>query len=304
MSLPVSAPISRPRERAGHHPRVVAHRGASHDAAENTLAAIHRAVAVGAQTVEVDVQRSRDGALVLVHDTTLARTTDARRIFPQRAPWRVADFTYDELARLDAGSWKAAEHREQRLPTLDDALAVLAGTGTGLLLEVKAPELYPGIIGDVVATLHRWPEYLSRSVAAGSLVVQSFSYAAMKDHKTRAPELPVGLLGTPSRADLPVLAGWADQVNPSHYSVDREYVDHVHRLGMACQVWTVNRAPAMRRAVRMGVDGIITNRPDVLRRVLGQPAPGSAPAKAPAAVWPQAQAPGAPSALPPDHRAP
>ncbi len=250
----------------------MAHRGASHDVAENTLAAIRRAVAEGAEMVEVDVQRSRDGALVLVHDTTLARTTDVREVFPSRGPWRVADFTYDEMARLDAGSWKAPGHPEQRIPTLEDALAVLAGTGTGLLLEVKAPELYPGVVGEVVATLREWSDYVGRSVAAGRLVVQSFSYVAMKEHKTLAPGIPVGLLGTPSRANLPALAGWADQVNPSHHSVDRAYVDRVHELGMGCQVWTVNRAAAMRRALRMGVDGVITNRPDVLRRVLDEAA--------------------------------
>jgi glycerophosphoryl diester phosphodiesterase len=245
----------------------IAHRGASDDVAENMLAAIRRAVEVGADSVELDVQRSKDGALVLLHDTTLARTTDAQQVFPHRGPWRVADFSHDELRRLDAGSWKSADSAGESVPTLREAIEVIRDSGVGLLLELKAPELYPGIVWDVVACMRDLPAYTEQAVAGGRLVVQSFNYAVMKEHKVYAPEIPVGLLGTPSRANLPALATWAHQVNPSHFSVDRSYVDHVHRLGMACHVWTVNRGPAMKRALRMGVDGIITKRPQALEKL-------------------------------------
>src|SRR5689334_10492901 len=84
----------------------VAHRGASDVAPENTLPAVRRAVAAGADLVEVDLRRARDGALVVLHDATLARTTDAARRLPGRAPWRVEDLTLAEVRLLDAGSWK------------------------------------------------------------------------------------------------------------------------------------------------------------------------------------------------------
>lgn len=150
---------------------------------------------------------------------------------------------------------------------LDEAIEVIRRSRAGLLLELKAPELYPGIVTDVVDTMRGIPGYVESAVADHRLVVQSFSFAAMKEHKTHAPSVPVGLLGNPARANLPVLGTWADQVNPSHLSVDGSYVDEVHRLGMGCLVWTVNRGPAMRRALRLGVDGVITNRPDLLARV-------------------------------------
>lgn len=223
-----------------------------------------------ADMVELDVQRSKDGALVLMHDTTLTRTTNAREVYPGRAPWRVADFTYEELTRLDAGSWKSPIFAGERIPTLSEAIEVLRPSGSGLLLELKCPELYPGIVSDVVTTLEGIPGYVDRAVDTGRLVVQSFDVAAMKDHKTQAPAVPVGLLGSIPKANLPVLATWADQVNPGHLSADRGYVDQVHRLGMECLVWTVNRGAAMRRALRLGVDGVITNRPDVLGRLLAQ----------------------------------
>jgi glycerophosphoryl diester phosphodiesterase len=226
--------------------------------------------------VEVDVQRTRDGALVLMHDTTLVRTTNVREVFPGRGPWRVADFTLDELRRLDVGSWKGGAFAGEPVATLTDALEVISASGAGLLLELKAPDLYPGVVSDVVATLRERPDIVGSAAATGRLVVQSFSFAAMKEHKTQAPEIPVGLLGLPSRQNLPALGTWADQVNPSHFAVDRAYVDLVHRLGMRCLVWTVNHSYLMRRALRAGVDGVITNRPAVLGGVLtGRSATGA-----------------------------
>lgn len=254
----------RPHER--RHTLNVAHRGASQEMPENTLGAIRRAVEVGADMVEIDVHRSKDGVVVLMHDTTLTRTTNAQQVFPGRGPWRVGDFTLDELKRLDAGSWKSPDQAGEPVPTLAEALEVVSRSRTGLLLELKAPEQYPGIVSDVVMTLREAPGSLE-AAEAGQLVVQSFNYAAMKEHKTREPSVPVGLLGMPARANLPALGTWADQVNPSHLSVDRAYVDQVHDLGMACFVWTVNHAPGMRRALRLGVDGVITNRPRSFGRV-------------------------------------
>jgi glycerophosphoryl diester phosphodiesterase len=265
--------VSSPTRGRAAAPRAVtvAHRGASAYVAENTLASVRRAVSMDADLVEVDVQRSRDGALVVMHDTTLARTTNAARLFPRRAPWHVGNFTYDELRRLDAGAWRSADFAGERIPTLEEVVEVVRRSRSGLLLEVKAPELYPGIATEVVRTLRAIPGYVDTAIGAGRLAVQSFDFAAMKAVKTEDAAVPVGLLGTPSRANLPALGSWADQLNPSHFSVDKAYVADVHRHGMACLVWTVNRGPAIRRALRMGVDGVITNRPDVVRQMLPGP---------------------------------
>lgn len=267
MRLPLpDLAVRAPRTGAGRV-RNVAHRGASALAPENTLAAIRLAIAAGADMVEVDVQRSRDGVPVLIHDTTLVRTTDVRRVFPRRAPWRVADFTYEELRRLDAGSWKSPAYAGEPLATLAEAIETAWAGETALLVELKAPDLYPGIVADVVSVAEGSPGY-REAAATRRMVVQSFSFAAMKEHKTLAPSIPVGLLGAPSAANLPALASWADQVNPNHRSVDRGYVDRVRALGMDCQVWTVDRKAAMQRAVRLGVGGVITNRPDLFARLL------------------------------------
>lgn len=258
-------------------PQVVAHRGASAEAPENTLAAVRRAIARDADLVEVDVQRTKDGALVLLHDTTLARTTNVRRMFPRRAPWLVSDFTADEIARLDAGSWFSPQHAGERIPTLEQLVEVLRPSRTGLLLELKAVALHPGLADDVAHALRAVPGYLDTAVSSGRLVVESFDHDAVRRHKQLEPSVPVGVLGTPHRAELGALATWADQVNPVHWSVRRSYVETVRRHGMGCQVWTVNRPESMRRALGLGVTGVITNHPVALRQVVDVARAGAVP---------------------------
>ncbi|KRF07707.1 hypothetical protein ASG88_02500 [Nocardioides sp. Soil777] len=270
MRQPVQSPHTQVDRGDARRVLRIAHRGASADHPENTLASVRGAVRLGVDSIELDVQRSRDGALVVIHDTTLTRTTDVRLRYPRRAPWIVADFDHDELQGPDAGAWKGPEFAGGRIPTLEEAIDAARSSGTGLLLELKAPSLYPGIVTDVLSTLRGVPGYWEAAVADRRLVIESFDFAAMKALKTRAPEVEVGLLGSPARANLAALGTWADQVNPHHWSVDRSYVDEVHRHGMSCLAWTVNRAWAMRRALDLGFDGIITNEPARLSGALGR----------------------------------
>ena len=142
-------------------PWVVAHRGASAYAPENTVPAFTRAAEQGATFVEIDLQRTRDGALVVLHDSTLERTTDVEDVFPDRArvvtvrgearrQWPLADFTLDEIRRLDAGRWFDARFAGTRIPTFGEAIAAVRGR-TGLFIELKAPDQYPGIEREMIA---------------------------------------------------------------------------------------------------------------------------------------------------------
>lgn len=209
--------------------------------------------------VEVDVRRTADGALVLMHDATLRRTTDAVRAFPSRAPWRVQDLTLDEIRTLDAGSWKSLTFGGEVVPTLDEAWEVMDRAGKGLLVEVKEPAVDPRIERDVA-------EFVRRH-AGGGLVVQSFDLGAM--HRL-AHEVPSAALGVPvpvTARELPALATWATYLNPLHRFVDVGYVEAVHSAGLRCMPWTVDNPRAIRRLLRAGVDGVISNRPDVVRAV-------------------------------------
>ena len=246
----------------------IAHRGSSGQAPENTLAAVHLAVAQQTRFVEVDVQRSADCELVIMHDATLERTTDAADVFPGRAPWRVGDFTFAELRRLDAGSSFAGYFAGEPIPTLREVIDVL-GPDTGLLLEIKDPHRHPGIELAVYQELCAIPDYLGAAVRAGGLVVQSFDHESMGVFHGCAPEIPVGLLfdERPTDGQLVSAGRWARQVNTDYRVTDAALIERIHRLGMTTSVYTVNAERDMRRLADTGVDGIITNYPTLLNAV-------------------------------------
>ena len=247
---------------------VVAHRGSSGAAPENTIAAVRLAIEQRAEVMENDIQRTADGELVIMHDTTLGRTTDVEQVFPDRAPWNVRDFTLAEIKQLDAGSWFAPEFTGERVPTLAEWVNAVGGR-TGMLLEPKAPELYPGIEVDLDKELRSLPAF-TRALRADRVVVQSFNHEWLRTYKDLAPDVPVGLLygSRPTEADIARAATWAQQVNPALGVIDAATVGQVHAQGMEIHVWTVNAGQDMRRAITWDVDGIITNYPQVLVDIL------------------------------------
>jgi glycerophosphoryl diester phosphodiesterase len=246
----------------------IAHRGSSFGMPENTLTAFRKAIDAHVDLVEIDVHRSLDGELVVVHDTSLCRTTDVEEVFPDRSSYDVGDLTLAEIRQLDAGSWKGEEFAGEPVPTLQEVIDLVRRTGSGLLVEVKVPHLYPGIAQDLAEVLLAHPGYVISGVAPERLVVQSFDWGFMAEFDALLPEVPAGLLGAPTIAELPELATWAEQVNPHHATLTQHYVDAVHAHGMGVSTWTVDDPAAMRRLIHLGVDGIITNRPDMLAAVV------------------------------------
>ncbi|WP_420918959.1 glycerophosphodiester phosphodiesterase [Streptomyces lonarensis] len=270
---PAHAAAGAPAPAHGPGPDVVAHRGASGHAPENTLAAVDAAAELDVEWVEVDVQRAGDGELVVLHDNDLARTTDAPERHPDRAPWALTDFSYPEIAELDAGSWYGPDFAGERVPTLGEVLDRMAEHGQKLLLEVKSPELYPGIEADIVAELreHGW---LTPRTLRTALVVQSFDAASVRVLHELAPRVRTGLLGNPPVAELPRHAEYVDQINPRHTTVTADYVAAIkelrgaHGRTLQVNVWTVNDGPTAFALAGLGVDGIITDYPDVVRAAL------------------------------------
>ena len=154
------------------------------------------------------------------------------------------------------------------MPRLAEVLTLVHDTRTGLLLEVKHPELYPAIAEAIVAALEAVPNYLERALAAGMLVVQSANWSFVRRFHSLAPEIPVGVIGRPCPDELVDFAEWVDQVNPEYLGADPEFLRCVHELGMSSLVWTVDEAAAMERAIDAGADGIITNAPDRLVEIV------------------------------------
>jgi len=273
LSTLVLSPTAAQAAPAGHTPLTVAHRGASSYAPENTLAAIDAADRLGIEWVENDVQRTKDGELVILHDNSLARTTNVEQVFPGRSPWNVSDFTLDEIEKLDAGSWFGPKFRGERVPTLEDYMDEVEHNDQSLLMELKSPELYPGIELQTLTELRR-AGWLDKGHVKRRLVIQSFNADAIKTVHSLRSDIKTGFLGNPSVADLPKFAKYCDQINPVHTAVTREYVAAVHglrgphRKALDLYTWTVDDPAVAVKAAGLGVDGIITNKPDVVRDAL------------------------------------
>ncbi|QXJ26581.1 glycerophosphodiester phosphodiesterase [Actinomadura graeca] len=246
----------------------VAHRGASAYAPENTLAAFRLARAQRADAFEIDVQETKDHKLVVLHDSTLTRTTNVETVYPARETSKVSGFTLAQIKRLDAGSWFASKYKGERVPTLGEVLTAMDGRGIGVLVEIKNPAAYPGIENRIATELKRHPSWLRPDPRQRRLAVQSFDWTSVKRFHSALPAVPTALLGTPKVADLPKLAKYADQINPTYGSLTASYVKKVHAARMRLQTWTLDDRTRMRKAVGLGVDGIITNKPDILDDVL------------------------------------
>ena len=236
---------------------VIAHRGASAGAPENTLPAFQAALDAGADLVEFDTRVSRDGVPVVLHDETLDRTTDAVMRWGG-APMRVAAYAAEALRNLDAGAWFDPRFAGTGLPTLVEALDVIC-RGAVALIERKS--------GDAL-TLVALLEDLG---LVERVVVQAFDGAFLGACRKRCPQLALGALGegpmtasalAPFEAAEVAVVGW------EHERIDAHAVQAVHARGLRLWAWTVNEEPRAVALVALGVDGLITDRPAAIRAAL------------------------------------
>ena len=247
---------------------VIGHRGSGAMAPENTLAAIRLALRQGADYVENDIMRTKDGRLVITHDLSLARTTDVEQVFPDRTSYQVADYTLAEIKQLDAGSWFGAEFAGQRILTLREWVEAV-GSSAGMLLEAKDPWAFPGIETDIDKELRSIPTFV-QALRKGKVIMQSGDEPWLRAYNQLAPDVPVALLyyTRPTDEQLVSASTWLDAVNPALGNIDQAIVDRTHQLGLKTYVWTVNHGSDMNRGIDWGVDGIITDYPGVLVQVL------------------------------------
>lgn len=242
-----------------------AHRGAAGLAPENTLAAFRMGIALGADAAEMDLQVTKDGVVVIIHDDAVDRTTDGRG--------RIADLTLAEVKRLDAGAKFGPAFRGERIPTLQELIALVKSGGNPqfrLNLEIKfadGREGHPADLEERVLAVLRETGFVDR------VMTQSFYHASAAKMKRLAPSIPAGLLvGQRRQPADPVAAVRQHRVNyyAPHFSlVTPELLRTLHDAGIAVVTWTVNEPADMRRLVAMGLgtlpgDGMISDYPDRL----------------------------------------
>lgn len=232
----------------------VAHRGAAGYAPENTIAAFDKAVEMKADYIEIDVQRSKDGELVIIHDTTVDRTTDGTG--------KVKELTLEQLRALDAGSFMGEQFKGEKIPTFEEILDRYHGK-VGILIELKAPELYPGMEESVAQELK---ERNLDHPQNEKIIIQSFNFESMKKMNELLPKVPIGVLTSSitdtSEQALKEFSAYADYFNPHYGIVTKDLVDQVHSLGMKISSWTVRSQEAADFLLSMDVDAIITDYPD------------------------------------------
>ena len=234
-----------------HRTEVIAHRGASAHAPENTLKSFVLAMRLGADCLELDVRASADGVPVVIHDPTLKRTTGIDQA--------VAATTAAELRALPA---------DHRPPTLEDVLDVF-GRDMDYLVEIKR---IPVEIEEVV--LHS----IAERDLKGHVTVQSFDHLLLRRLRHRDRELALAALFRPGadvRGGLDLVAPFVDGIGPPAHQVDDGLVRAAHGQRLTVRPWTVNDASEMRRLLAAGVDGIITDRPERARAVIGTSVPVS-----------------------------
>ncbi|MBB3127403.1 glycerophosphoryl diester phosphodiesterase [Paenibacillus rhizosphaerae] len=229
-----------------------AHRGASAVCPENTMAAFARSLELGATGIETDVQLTRDGRLVLIHDETLSRTTNG-------SGW-VKDYDLEELRKLGAGSWFHPDFAQERLPLLEELLELVKDTGTVVNIELKNTKVpYAGLEEKVIGMVRSYN--LSERI-----VISSFNHYSLRLCKELAPEIRTGILYMEGLYEPWEYARSveADALHAYHFAVLPEFVAGAKAAGKVYHPWTVNEEKEMQRLIDAGAAGIITDYPDKL----------------------------------------
>ncbi len=246
-------------------PLIIAHRGASGYAPENTIASIDKALDIGADVVEIDVHQTLDSVIMVMHDANLDRTTDMKGI--------IKDYRWDDIKDADAGSWFNHDFADSKIPTLDEVIKHINGRSM-LLIEIKkGGDYYPGIERRVLAII-------KANHAESWCMIQSFSDVAVQNFLELNSGLKVYKLAVGNVPALPVYVDGkvnggsilkyknVTGVNTNISFTQKRIVKRLHERAQEIFVWTVNAERDMNKLISMGVDGIITNYPGKLKNVL------------------------------------
>jgi len=235
-----------------------AHRGASYHAPENTLSAFRLARDMGADGIELDVQLSRDGSLVVMHDATVDRTTNGSGA--------VAQLTLADLKRLDAGSWFSPDFTGERIPTLDE---VFDAVGQDLLLNLELKAAGVESTGLEEAVVSCIVEYGVEE----QVLISSFNPLALQRVRQIHPQLRLALLYGSTLHEAK-REHWVQRLHPltalhpEYHLVDEAHLAWARAHHCRVNAWTVDDPEEMRRLLALEVDGLITDRPDLLRALL------------------------------------
>ncbi|PLS17667.1 glycerophosphodiester phosphodiesterase [Bacillus sp. M6-12] len=249
----------------------ISHRGASGHAPEHTLLAYELGEKMKGDYIEVDLQMTKDGELIAMHDETLDRTTNGTGL--------VKDYTLEEIKQLDAGSWFNEKYPELakeeyvglKVPTLDEVIETF-GQGDRYYIETKSPEVYPGMEKKLLEVLKKYN--LTGKKASDKVLIQSFSSDSLRIVHELDPKIPLVQLlwydqpATITDAELNGYKEYSIGVGMNSDMIDKAYVQKVRQHGLEIHPYTINEKEDMRKLIDWGVTGLFTNFPDRLQEVL------------------------------------
>ncbi|MGQ0561174.1 MAG: glycerophosphodiester phosphodiesterase [Gemmatimonadota bacterium] len=242
---------------------IIGHRGASGHAPEHTIPSYDRALEIGVDYIEQDLQMTRDGVLVVMHDPTLDRTTACSGPLIERS--------LAEIKQCDAGSWFSPEFAGTRVPTLREVFERY-GKRASYYIETKNPAAAPGMEEALLALIEEF-DLRTGAIENWQVLIQSFSTERLLKIRRLDPQLPViqliesGYDSAAIRARLDHIRSYAVGIGPARTSVDSDLIEVAHAHGLVVHPYTVNEPDEMRRLIGLGVDGIFTDYPDRVKRL-------------------------------------
>ncbi|WP_394172218.1 glycerophosphodiester phosphodiesterase [Guptibacillus hwajinpoensis] len=250
----------------------VAHRGASGHAPEHTISSYKLGEEMKGDYIEIDLQMTKDGELIAMHDESVDRTTNGTGL--------VKDYTLEEIKQLDAGSWFNEKYPEKakksyeglQVPTLEEVIQTF-GKDARYYIETKSPEVYPGMEKELLRVLEKY-NLTGVNERSSKVLIQSFSKESLLKMEDLNPNLPLVQLisykeqATISDEELNELTEYAVGVGMSYTKIDEDYVQQVRNAGLHIHPYTVNEKEDMERLLDWGVTGMFTNYPDRLNEVL------------------------------------
>lgn len=234
-----------------HETKVMAHRGASTDTPENTMAAFQKAIDDMADYIELDVQLTSDGEVIVMHDSNTYRTTGV--------DGSVINMTYREIRRLDAGSWYSDEYKGEKVPGLREVLELAQGK-IKLNIELKPADNGEELARKTVALIEKYN-------MEDDCVITSFSNSALSAVKSCNGNIKVGYILSAAYGD------YYDMKNIDFFSVNAAFlskrtIDAIHNSGKQVYAWTVNNKDSIKNLTNKGVDGVITDNPVLARETI------------------------------------
>jgi glycerophosphoryl diester phosphodiesterase len=244
----------------------VSHRGASAYAPEHTIASYDMGEKLHGDYIEIDLQMTKDGHLIAMHDVTLDRTTNGTG--------SVKDYTLNEIKQLDAGSWfnekypyaSKAEYEGLKVPTLEEVFKKF-GKNNSYYIETKSPDVYPGMEKELLRLVDKY------KINKEKLLVQSFSSQSLKVMNELDPSIKLVQLisykanAEITEAEIKEIKQYAMGIGPNHTYLNEEYVQKVVNSGLELHPYTVNDKERMKQLINWGVTGMFTNHPDLLHDV-------------------------------------